>query len=300
MSRILLIGADGQLGGELQQHLSRADLFAVNRQQLDLTAPEAIAQKVSQLKPQIIINAAAYTAVDKAESEPELAMLVNGTAPKKLAQAAREQGAFLIHISTDYVFDGTSSSPYIESDRTNPLNVYGRSKLTGEKGIQDSTDKYILLRTAWVYGEFGQNNFVKTMLRLFRDREEVRVVADQAGTPTWTGDIAAAVGELSDRLAQNLTDEAALNSLSGIYHFTNSGIASWYDLAVAIQEEAEVLGYPMQLKRLIPISTPEYPTAAQRPAYSVLSNCKISPLLPSHPPQWRKSLRKVVKRLVKG
>ncbi|PSB03074.1 dTDP-4-dehydrorhamnose reductase [Merismopedia glauca] len=294
MNRILLIGSDGQLGQELQETLKRVELFPVNRQQLDLSEPKKIRELVEEVQPQIIINAAAYTAVDKAETEPDLATSVNGTAPTIMAQVAQEQNAFLIHVSTDYVFDGTKSTPYVELDSTNPLNVYGHSKLMGEQGIQAHTDRYILLRTAWVYGEFGKANFVKTMLRLFGDKEEVKVVADQAGTPTWTGDIAEVIAKLSDRIAENLGDAARLQSLAGIYHYTNSGIASWYDLAVAIYEEAEALGLPMKLQRLVPISTPEYPTLAQRPAYSVLSSQKVSSLLSGYPPQWRQSLRKML------
>jgi dTDP-4-dehydrorhamnose reductase len=301
VSRILLIGGNGQLGCELHQLLSsidRVELLTVTRQQLDLSQLNQIREVFRTFRPDIAINAAAYTAVDKAETEGELANLINGTAPTSMARVAREQNTFLIHVSTDYVFDGTKSSPYIESDATNPLSVYGSSKLMGEVGIQTHTDKYILLRTAWVYGEFGKGNFVKTMLRLYKEKQEVKVVVDQAGTPTWTRDIAEVIVKLSDRIIDNLADEDALQSLAGIYHYTNSGITSWYDFALAIQEEAQALGYPMTLERLIPISTPEYPTLAQRPAYSVLSSRKVSSLFSDRPPQWRQSLRKMLKQLI--
>ena len=301
MSRILLIGANGQLGHQLLKTLTLTkgvELFAVTRQELDLTNLDQIRQVFAEFKPDLAIAAAAYTAVDKAETETELANLVNGTAPTIMAQVAQEQNTFLIHVSTDYVFDGTKSSPYVESDSPHPISVYGHSKLMGEQGIQTHTDKYILLRTAWVYGEFGKTNFVKTMLRLFREREEVKVVVDQAGTPTWTGDIAQTIAKISDRIIQNLGDESQLQSLAGIYHYTNSGIASWYDFAVAIHEEAQALGILMQLKHLVPISTPEYPTLAQRPAYSVLSNQKVSSLISGYPPQWRQSLRKMLPQIL--
>jgi dTDP-4-dehydrorhamnose reductase len=301
VSRILLIGGNGQLGCELHRLLSAIDkveLLTVTRQQLDLSQSNQISEIFASFHPDIAINAAAYTAVDKAETEGELANLINGTAPTSMARVAQEQNVFLIHVSTDYVFDGTKSSPYIESDATNPLSVYGGSKLMGERGIQSHTDKYILLRTAWVYGALGKSNFVKTMLRLFGEKQEVKVVVDQAGTPTWTKDIAEVIVKLSDRITENLADAAALESLAGIYHYTNSGITSWYDFAVAIHEEAQALGFPMKLESLIPISTPEYPTLAQRPAYSVLSSRKVSSLISGYPPQWRQSLRKMLKQLI--
>jgi len=285
-NRILLTGADGQLGQELQQTLvSLGEVIALTRQELDLSQGEQIRQLVQQIQPTIIVNSAAYTAVDKAESEVDLAQAVNGTAPTIMAEEAEKIGALLLQVSTDYVFDGQKNTPYLETDPTHPLSSYGKSKLAGEIGIQQVTDNYLILRTAWVYGVYGKGNFVKTMLRLGQDREELRVVADQVGSPSWAKDIA-------DAIAQLLQSEA-----TGIYHFTNSGVVSWYDFAIAIFEEARVLGFPLKVQRVIPITTADYPTPAVRPAYSVLSGKKITETLGNYPPYWRDSLRKMLKQL---
>jgi dTDP-4-dehydrorhamnose reductase len=288
--KILLTGLDGQLGQQLQPLLAPlGDLTTVGRETLDLANPENISRVIEEVKPEIIVNAAAYTAVDKSESEVELATAVNGTAPGILAAEAEKLGATLIHVSTDYVFDGTRSVPYLETDPTNPLGVYGGSKLMGEEAIQQTNAKYVIIRTAWVYGALGKGNFVKTMLRLGKEREELRVVYDQVGTPTWTGDLAKAISELIPRLnADNL----------GFYHYTNSGAISWYDFAIAIFEEAEKLGFPLKIKRVVPITTAEYPTPAKRPAYSVLNCAKISKVLETHPPHWRQGLREMLKELM--
>jgi dTDP-4-dehydrorhamnose reductase len=287
--KILLTGLDGQLGKQLQPLLSPlGDLTTVGRETLDLANPDNIYRVIEEVKPEIIVNAAAYTAVDKSESEVELATAVNGTAPGILAAEAEKLGANLIHVSTDYVFDGTRSVPYLETDPTNPLGVYGSSKLIGEVAIQNTKAKYVIIRTAWVYGALGKGNFVKTMLRLGKEREELRVVYDQVGTPTWTGDLGAAISQLIPRLnADNV----------GIYHYTNSGAISWYDFAIAIFEEAEKLGFPLKIKRVVPITTAEYPTPAKRPAYSVLNCAKISKVLETYPPHWRQGLRQMLKEL---
>ncbi|AFZ32611.1 dTDP-4-dehydrorhamnose reductase [Gloeocapsa sp. PCC 7428] len=284
---ILLIGNTGQLGQQLQRYLAQiVDVTAVGRPTIDLTQPDSLRQIIRKVQPQIIINAAAYTAVDKAETEPEVASAINAIAPGILAAEAQQLHSHLIHISTDYVFDGCQSHPYQETDATNPLGVYGRSKLAGEQAIQDNCDRYIILRTAWVYGSHG-NNFVKTMLRLGADREEIRVVADQIGSPTWTGDITRAIAQLLE-----------INPIpTGIYHYTNSGVASWYDFAVAIFEEAQKLSFPLKIQRVIPITTPEYPTLAQRPAYSVLACGKITKVLGTPSPHWRQGLRKMLAEL---
>ncbi|MGB3239830.1 MAG: dTDP-4-dehydrorhamnose reductase, partial [Geitlerinemataceae cyanobacterium] len=199
MTRILITGINGQLGQELQRVLSsieNLEIIGVGRDRLDLSQPDRIRQIVTEIQPEIIINSGAYTAVDKAESESELAHLVNGVAPGIFAESAQKLDATLIHVSTDYVFDGTQSHPYQETDSTNPLGVYGASKLAGEQAIQDTDARAIILRTAWVYGVGGTGNFVKTMLRLGENRPELRVVADQIGSPTWTGDIANAIAGL--------------------------------------------------------------------------------------------------------
>jgi dTDP-4-dehydrorhamnose reductase len=290
MTPILLIGCTGQLGQELQQTLAPdEDIIAVGRPTIDLAQPNTLLQLIGELQPQIIINAAAYTAVDKAETEPELAKAINATAPSILAQEAQKLQAFLIHISTDYVFDGRQSYPYQEIDPTNPLNVYGQSKLAGEEAIRENCDRHLILRTSWVYGIHGKSNFVKTMLRLGAEREEICVVADQIGSPTWTGDIASTIAELIPQLKSP--------DKSGTYHYTNSGVASWYDFAVAIFEEARHLGFPLTVQRVIPITTADYPTPAQRPTYSVLSCAKISAILENPLPHWRQALRQMLAEL---
>lgn len=282
---ILLIGCNGQVGTELQKTLQPYNnLKAVARPIVELAQPETLGDLIKENQPEIIINAAAYTAVDKAESEPELAHTINAIAPKVLAQEAEKSGAFLIHISTDYVFDGKTNHPYGENDSTNPLSVYGKTKLAGEEGIRSNCNNYLILRTAWVYGSFGKSNFVKTMLRLGAQKPELRVVADQIGSPTWAKDIAQIIAGLIPKTSR----------IIGTYHYTNSGVASWYDFAVAIFEEAKQLGFPLKIEQVIPITTSEYPTPATRPGYSVLNCGKISSLMESYPPHWRQSLREML------
>lgn len=289
MTRILLTGANGQVGEELRQTLSPlGTVTAIDRTRWDLAQPEAILNIIEDVQPTLIVNAAAYTAVDKAESEPELALQVNGNAPGILAEAAEKIGAGLIHISTDYVFDGKSSCPYLESDPTNPLGEYGKSKLAGERAIRAACAKHMIIRTAWVYGVKGKGNFVKTMLRLGAQREELRVVTDQIGAPTWAKDLALAIAQLAPQLTADTV---------GTYHYTNSGVCSWYDFAIAIFEEAKTLGFPLQVQRVIPIATEEYPTPATRPSFSVLSLRKTSALLGGPPPHWRQSLQKMLVEL---
>ena len=290
MTKILLIGKNGQLGRELQPLLQKkGELISLGKADLDLTQSNQISNALQQSQPNLIINAAAYTAVDKAESEPEIAYAVNETAPKIIAQWANQFGARVFHISTDYVFDGTKNNPYREEDTPHPLGVYGKSKLAGEEAIKANCKDYIILRTAWVYGAYGKGNFVKTMLRLGKEREQLNVVSDQIGTPTWTYDIAQASVELISKLSSSPMQE--------IYHFTNSGVASWYDFAIAIFEEAKALPFPLTIKRVLPIPTKDYPTPAKRPLYSVLSGEKIAKILTSSPPQWRVSLRAMLNQL---
>lgn len=288
MNKILLIGITGQVGQELQQTLPNiGEVIGVDRTSIDLTQPEQIHTSIERIKPNLIVNAAAYTAVDKAESESDLAMAINATAPKAIAIAAQNIGAKVLHISTDYVFNGENHTPYLETDSTDPLGVYGKSKLLGEIGVRDNCDRAIILRTAWVYGSKGHGNFVKTMLRLGKERAELKVVADQIGSPTWSFDIATAIAQL---LSKSLKDPG----IEGIYHFTNSGVASWYDLAVATFAEAKQLGFPLKIERVIPITTAEFPTPTQRPAYSVLSKAKITDAVRVDPPYWRNSLQKML------
>ena len=290
MNKILLTGKNGQVGQELELLLAQvAEVIALDKEELDLTNEEQIQESIDYHQPDLIINAGAYTAVDQAESEASLAYAVNANAPTILAKSAEKIGARLLHISTDYVFDGKKHKPYTEEDEPNPLGVYGESKLAGERGVQKHSSNYIILRTAWVYGAYGSGNFVKTMLRLGEEREELKVVSDQVGTPTWSNDIAKAIVGLITKLPTSPMQE--------IYHFTNSGVASWYDFSIAIFEEAKVLHFPLKVHRVSPISTRDYPTPAKRPAYSVLSGEKISNVLGARPPQWRISLREMLTQL---
>lgn len=292
MTRILLTGVSGQLGQELLQLLSPTDdVIAVGRDQMDLAAPDTIHTIIDQHQPDIIVNAAAYTAVDRAETEAALAHRINATAPQIMAESAQQIGAALIHVSTDYVFDGQKNTPYRENDSTQPMCTYGQSKLAGEEAVRTLCDRSLILRTAWVYSAFGKGNFVKTMLRLGRERDELKVVMDQVGTPTWAKHIAAAIVQLLPKVS----DEA----IAGTYHFTSSGVASWYDFALAIFEEAQQLGFPLRVKHVRPITTAEFPTPAQRPAYSVLSNQKLISVLGQPAPHWRDGLRQMLIQLYK-
>ncbi|HIK39724.1 dTDP-4-dehydrorhamnose reductase [Thermoleptolyngbya sp. M55_K2018_002] len=298
MSRILITGATGQVGQELVRSLAPiGDVIACDRTRLNLAAPDTLKQTICELRPDVIVNAAAYTAVDKAEQEPELANTINGMAPKILAECCKETGASLIHISTDYVFDGTKNTPYLETDAPNPVGAYAKSKHLGEVGIQDvlgdRPNQFMILRTAWVYGVYGTGNFVKTMLRVGSSREELRVVMDQIGSPTWAADLAGAIAGFTVR-ALNASTTAPTAPIGGIYHVTNTGVISWYDFAVAIFEEAEALGYPLTVQRVVPITTDEYPLPAPRPAYSVLSGKKTAALLGDSLPYWRQSLRRML------
>jgi len=289
MKQILLIGSSGQLGRELQQTLPSDALVSVARDTLDLSQPDRIRQLILEIHPHVIINAAAYTAVDNAETETELAYAINAIAPAIMAKAANHIGATLIHISTDYVFNGRKGTFYQEDDDPNPLNVYGASKLAGEENIRQGCDRHLILRTSWVYGVHGKGNFVKTMLRVGADRPEVRVVADQVGTPTSARSIAEVITQLIPSLE---TSEAM-----GTYHFTQSGVASWYDFAVAIFEEARRLDFPLEVERVAPIATADYPTPAQRPLYSVLSTQKLSTWMATSFPHWRQELRQMLRDL---
>ncbi len=294
VKRILITGIAGQIGQELQRTLAPlGEVIGVDRKTLDLAQPAEIRQVISEVKPDLIINSAAHTLPDKAETETELVHSINASAPTIMAEEAQQLGATLIHISTQHVFDGRKNTPYTEEDLPNPINAYGQSKLLGEQGVQQKCERHIILRTAWVYSTFGKRNFVKTMLRLGAEREELHVVFDQVSTSSWARDIAQAIAQLGQLLS---LDRAQEPPLTGVYHFTNSGIASRYDFAVAILEEALQLGFPLKVRRVVPITTAEYPTPAKRPAYSVLSTKKISAVLGTHPPHWRKSLRQMLKQ----
>jgi dTDP-4-dehydrorhamnose reductase len=257
--KVLVVGAGGQLGQELQR-TSGPDIecLPMTRAQLDIADLAAVTQCLAAVAPQLVINAAAYTAVDKAESEVDAAQRGNVAGPLALAQACAQQGVRLIHISTDFVFDGSASQPYKPDAATAPLGEYGRSKRAGELAVQSVLPQALILRTGWVYSRYG-SNFVKTMLRLMSERDDLAVVADQVGTPTWAHGLAEAVWA-----------SAARPQLSGIYHWSDAGVCSWYDFAVAICEEALALGLLARTVNIRPIAAIEYPTPACRPAYSVL------------------------------
>ena len=297
MSRILLTGKNGQVGFELQQRLARLGrVTALGRDELNLADPDAIRRAVRKAQPSLIVNAAAYTAVDQAESEPELAQAVNGVAPGILAEEAKREGAALIHYSTDYVFDGTKSAPYTEDDEPRPISAYGRSKLAGERAIQAVDVPHLILRTSWVYGMRGKN-FLLTILRLAHEREELSIVDDQIGAPTWCRAIAAATGGILENLAYGQSAFAdACGAKRGIYNLTALGQTSWHGFAAAIiaYVASEQAGdSAIALKRtpvLKAITTEQYPTPAQRPRNSVLSGAKLQSTFGLVMPDWKSSL----------
>lgn len=261
--KILLTGKNGQVGWELQRTLcTLGNVIALGSADLDLADPDAIVRCIRDIKPDLIVNPAAYTAVDKAESEPDLAMAVNGHAPGIMAEEAKRLGALLVHYSTDYVFDGSKDAPYVETDTPNPLNVYGRSKLEGEKAIQDVGGRHLILRTSWVYGLRGRN-FLLTMMRLMQEREEIRVVADQYGAATWSRYIA----EVSAVLARRLTQREELPRL---LHLSAGSYWSWCDFAQAIRAHLAQDNGARQLARIQPIVAADYPSPVVRPANSRL------------------------------
>lgn len=287
--RILVTGRDGQVGSELVRSMgSLGELKATSRAELDLTSDEAIAAAVRAFQPDLIVNAAAYTAVDKAESEPELARRINHEAVATLAAEAKSVGAAVIHYSTDYVFDGAKTAPYTEGDGTNPLSVYGKTKLAGEQALAAAGIPYLVLRTSWVYGATGKN-FLLTILRLAQQKPELRIVADQTGAPTWSRDIAEATAAIA---AEWLPGRAN----SEVYHMTACGSTTWHGFASqAIRLLSEA--HPDQhekLARLIPISTAEYPTAAVRPKNSQLDCSKLAAAFHWRLPKWDDSLAKVM------
>jgi dTDP-4-dehydrorhamnose reductase len=287
--RILLTGRNGQVGHELERALAPlGEVFSFDHKQLDLGDPIAIISRVREVKPDVIVNAAAYTAVDQAEKDVEQAMLVNASGPGFLAAEAKELGALLVHYSTDYVFDGTETTPYSEDDATNPLSVYGKSKLAGEKAIQAVGGRHLILRTSWVYGPRGKNFFL-TMLRLAREREELRVVNDQHGAPTSSIAIADATAEILQRHGADA---------NGLFHLTARGGITWFGFTEAIVELAR--DTLPRVPRLVPITTTEYPTPAKRPVYSVLDSSKASRSLNVQLADWQAGLDDVWRRMPPG
>ena len=284
---ILVTGANGQLGREMQRlsAVSPNNYTFTDVAELDVTDAGAVRQAVAQTRAEVIVNCAAYTNVERAEEDEAAADRLNRGAAENLARAAEANGATLIHVSTDYVFDGTAHTPYREDMATSPLGAYGRTKLAGEEAVKASGCRYLILRTAWLYSEYG-NNFLKTMLRLTSERETLRVVFDQVGTPTYAGDLALAIFSLIE------TGRYAGNE--GVYHFTDEGVCSWYDFAVEI---AAAAGHGTC--RIIPCHTSEYPTKATRPAYSVLDKSKIKETFGLEIPHWRESMLYCLKNMLR-
>ena len=277
--RTLILGAGGQLGRALVAAApAGAEVVALGRADCDIADREAVTRRIATLRPRFVFNAAAYTAVDKAESEVEAARTLNGLAPGWVAEAARAAGSRFVHVSTDFVFDGSASRPLSPADPVAPLGVYGRSKADGEQAVAAADPDALIVRTAWVYAAEGAN-FLTTMLRLMGERDEVRVVADQVGTPTWAYSLASALWAL------------ARDGEGGLHHFTDAGVASWYDFAVAIQEEARAAGLLDREARIVPIATADYPTPAKRPAFSVLDKSATWRLIGGPAPHWRANLR---------
>jgi dTDP-4-dehydrorhamnose reductase len=286
----LITGANGQVGWELQRSLSAlATTVAVDRDELDLIELDSVRRFVRQLRPSLILNAAAYTAVDQAEREPELARKLNAVVPRVLAEEAKRLNAVFISYSTDYVFDGAATRPYTEESSPHPLGIYGQTKLEGDNAIADVGGSYLIFRTAWVYGTRGKN-FYLTMLRLAGEGKEVRVVDDQVGCPTWSHEIARATAQVIAQLnsAKSISLFDAVSEVSGIYNLVSTGQTSWFGFAKAIFESNSIRS------RLTPITSDQYPTAAPRPRYSVLSTRKLEQTFGIRMAEWRESLAQVM------
>ena len=282
---ILITGCNGQLGNEMQllekQHPEH-NWLNTDVAELDITNKEAVENYVNEHAIDGIVNCAAYTAVDKAESNETLCALLNATAPGYLAAAVEQRGGWMVQVSTDYVFDGTKHTPYVETDATCPNSVYGSTKLEGEQLVQRSCSRAMIIRTAWLYSTFG-NNFVKTMIRLGNEKPELGVIFDQIGTPTYAGDLAAAIMTAVEK-----------GIVPGVYHFSNEGVCSWYDFTKAIHRLAGITDCHVR-----PLHTAEYPTPASRPAYSVLDKTKIKTTYQIEVPHWEESLEGCIEKLAK-
>jgi dTDP-4-dehydrorhamnose reductase len=286
--RILLVGKIGQVGWELRRTLApMARVTCVDFPEIDLTSDDSIRRWVRETRPNIVINAAAYTAVDKAESEPDKAMKINGVAPGILAEEAKKLGALLVHYSTDYVFDGAKTQPYVETDAPNPLGAYGQTKLAGDEAVRAIGGAHLIFRLCWVYGARGQN-FMLTMMRLAREREKLRVVGDQVGCPTWSRMIA----ETTTLALKQAAAAGDLDAFTGTYHLAASGITSWHGFADAIVKLMPVEG--RKCVQVEAISTADYPTPTKRPAYSVLTCDKLERTFGLRLPHWEESLKQVL------
>lgn len=288
MHNILVTGAKGQLGNEL--HLVVEDNDKINQyfftdvSELDITDKSAVTAFLESNKIDIVVNCAAYTNVDKAEYDRENANLINHIGPKNLAEACKERNGFLIHISTDYVFDGTKNTPYTETEETKPLGVYGETKLRGENAIINSGCEYLIIRTSWLYSSFGKN-FLKTMQKLTSEKESIKVVFDQVGTPTYAGDLANVIHKIIMNNDKDIKNQ--------IYHFSNEGVCSWYDFAVVINE---AFGHNC---KVLPCHSDEFPSKVTRPNYSVLDKTKIKNVLGIDIQHWRESMEKCIKPIYK-
>jgi dTDP-4-dehydrorhamnose reductase len=292
--KLLVTGANGQVGCELRQSLAPlGEVIALDRAACDLARPAEVARILRAATPDIIVNAAAYTAVDRAEQEEELATLINGTAVGEIAQAARQLGALLIHYSTDYVFDGRKDAPYAEDDVPSPISAYGRSKLAGERAIAQCGGRYLIVRTSWIYAARG-HNFLKTVLRLARERDELRIVDDQIGAPTWARDLAAATAVMTRQARQEIARD---DFESGLFHVTGSGATSWFVFAKAVVKQAEQYGLLARKSKIVPIASSEYPVAATRPKNSRLSGARARHRFQIALPEWEQSLAVCMREL---
>jgi dTDP-4-dehydrorhamnose reductase len=301
--KIVIVGRNGQLAWEANQRFQGlGQVICVGRPELDLLDLNGVREEIRRIKPTVIVNTAAYTAVDQAESVPEAAMKINSEAPAVMADEAKRLGALFITYSTDYVFDGKSAAPYSETDPTAPLNVYGASKLSGERAVEAVAGNHLIFRTSWVYGARGKN-FLKTILKLAAERPELRIVDDQVGAPTWSRDLADATRKIIEQLVpkcelENIPIGEALGDHCGIYHMTATGSVSWYGFAAAILEEMVKRDlWKGTLTKLVPIPSSEYPTPAARPHNSRLCNDKLKNAFDVTLPPWRESFATVMDEL---
>jgi dTDP-4-dehydrorhamnose reductase len=291
--RLVVTGRNGQVAASLQevgQGRNGVEVITIGRPQLDLARPDTVSEALEASRPDIVVSAAAYTAVDQAEDEPDIAFAVNAVGAGKVAEAAERLGVPIIHLSTDYVFDGSAAGAYVETDAPAPCSVYGASKLAGEQAVAAANPRHLILRTAWVYSPFGRN-FVKTMLRLASDRDEIAVVGDQWGTPTSALDVADAILHAAAMLHGDKSFAPF-----GVYHLAGTGETNWSGFARHILDTSRTFGGPYVLVR--DIATADYPTKAQRPANSWLSSAKFAAMFGWTSPDWRKSTEEVVRRLI--
>src|SRR5438874_1079740 len=300
---ILLTGKNGQVGAELSRLLPQVgEVVALGHDQLDLSNPSDIRRAIREVRPQLIVNTAAYTAVDQAETDETTARAVNAEAPGIMAEEAKKIGAALIHYSTDYVFDGTKKAPYDEIDSVNPISVYGKTKFAGEQAIRNSGLAHLIFRTAWVYATRGRN-FLLTILRLATEREELKIVSDQVGAPTCASEVAGATAKILTRILERNDHSSVFSEVSGTYHMSAAGQTTWYDFAESILEKAQLSWHDLEwlaaatqrrrlvARRVIPISTEEFGSPTPRPAYSILSNSRLNRTFGFALPDWHDQLQ---------